>query len=167
MTISSTLTTVTLKIILAFIEELADKVAKVHGDKHPEAIKVAEIFALVAKDLQLHLMKEEMILFPFIKKLAAVLNSGGSLPESSFGNVSNPIQVMEAEHEHAGESFQTIRELTNNFTLPADACNSYAVLYKKLDEFENDLHRHVHLENNVLFPKAIAAEQTFFIHRKP
>ncbi|RZJ84255.1 MAG: iron-sulfur cluster repair di-iron protein, partial [Chryseobacterium sp.] len=85
--------------------------------------------------------------------------NGGVLTESPFGNVANPIQVMEAEHEQAGEALQTIRDLTNNFTLPEDACNSYMILYKKLDEYENDLHRHVHLENNVLFPKAIVLEE--------
>jgi regulator of cell morphogenesis and NO signaling len=142
-----------------FISELANKVAKVHGDKHPEAIKVAEIFDVVAKDLLLHLMKEEKILFPFIKDLANIQKNGGKLPETSFGNVSNPIQVMESEHEQVGESLQTIRDLTNNFTLPEDACNSYTILYKKLAEYENDLHKHVHLENNLLFPKAILTEE--------
>lgn len=143
----------------AFIKELANKVASVHGEQHPEAIRVAHIFSLVADDLMLHLKKEEQILFPFIKELVDVQTNGGVLTESPFGNVANPIQVMEAEHEQAGEALQAIRDLTNNFTLPEDACNSYMILYKKLDEYENDLHRHVHLENNVLFPKAIVLEE--------
>ncbi|MBC7567646.1 MAG: iron-sulfur cluster repair di-iron protein, partial [Pedobacter sp.] len=138
-----------------FIKELANKVAKVHGVQHPEAIKIASIYSEVADDLLLHLEKEEKILFPFIKELVRVEADGSVMPESLLGNVANPIQMMEAEHEKAGEALQMIREITQNFTLPADACNSYMILYKKLDEYENDLHRHVHLENNVLFPKAI------------
>ncbi len=143
----------------SFIMELANKVAKVHGEQHPEAIKVARLFSEVGKDLLLHLSKEENILFPFIKELALIERNRGVLPENAFGSVSNPIHIMESEHEHAGEILQTIREITNDFTLPADACNSYTILYKKLDEYENDLHRHVHLENNILFPKAILAEE--------
>nr|WP_121271179.1 iron-sulfur cluster repair di-iron protein [Pedobacter schmidteae] len=142
-----------------FITELANKVARVHGAEHPETIKIAALFSEVACELMLHLRKEEQILFPFIKELADIENNGGILKESPFGKVSNPIQLMESEHEHAGAALQEIRDLTQNFTLPADACNSYMILYKKLDEYENDLHRHVHLENNILFPKAIALEQ--------
>lgn len=143
----------------AFITELANKVASVHGEKHPEAIRIAYIFSHVADDLMLHLKKEEQILFPYVKDLEKIQAEGGVLEESAFGNVTNPIQVMEAEHEQAGEALQTIRDITGNFTLPEDACNSYMILYKKLDEYENDLHRHVHLENNVLFPKAILLEE--------
>jgi regulator of cell morphogenesis and NO signaling len=142
-----------------FIMELANKVAKVHGEQHPELIKVAQIFTQVAMELISHLNKEEKMLFPFIKELAAVQRTGGTLPASAFGNVSNPIRMMELEHEEAGEALQTIREITDNFTLPSDACNSYVILYKKLNEYENDLHKHVHLENNILFPKSILTEQ--------
>lgn len=142
-----------------FIMELANKVAKVHCDQHPETLRVAQLFSQVGADLMLHMSKEERILFPFIKELATVQHQGGSIPTSAFGKVSNPIQMMESEHEQAGEALQTIREITNNFTMPADACNSYTTLYKMLYEYEIDLHRHVHLENNVLFPKTIAAEK--------
>lgn len=141
-----------------FILELASKVAKVHGDQHPELVDVARIFTQVGLDLVSHMNKEERILFPFIKDLAAVQRNGGSIPVSAFGKVSNPIKMMEVEHEEAGEALQTIREITNNFTSPADACNSYTILFKKLDEYENDLHKHVHLENNILFPKSISVE---------
>ncbi|MEQ7800964.1 iron-sulfur cluster repair di-iron protein [Pedobacter sp. ASV1-7] len=142
-----------------FIIELANKVAKVHGNQHPELVRVAQIFTQVAMELISHLNKEEKMLFPFIKELSVVQHNGGSVPESAFGKVSNPIRMMESEHEEAGEALQTIREITGNFTLPADACNSYTILYKKLDEYENDLHKHVHLENNILFPKSILVEQ--------
>lgn len=143
-----------------FILELANKVARVHGHHYPELIKVAEIFAGVTAELTQHLMKEERILFPFIKVLANVQTEGGQLPASEFGNVASPIELMEMEHEDAGNALKTIRELTKNFSLPQDACNSFTILYKKLDEFENDLHVHVHLENNILFPKAIELEKT-------
>lgn len=141
-----------------FIMELANKVARVHGQQHPEVVKVSQIFTQVALDLLSHMNKEEKMLFPFIKELAIVQRDGGALPHAAFGNVSNPIRMMEVEHEEAGEAMETIREITSNYTLPADACNSYTILYKKLDEYENDLHRHVHLENNILFPKSISIE---------
>jgi regulator of cell morphogenesis and NO signaling len=144
-----------------FITELAVKVAKVHGDQHPELIQVAEIFTGLADDLMLHIRKEERVLFPFIKELANVQKNGGQIPENSLGEVSAPIQMMEAEHEQAGEALAHIRELTGNFRLPEGACASYTILFKKLAEYEDDLHRHVHLENNVLFPKAILAEKNY------
>jgi regulator of cell morphogenesis and NO signaling len=143
----------------SFILELAQKVARVHGDRHPEIVRVAELFSTIGNDMILHMAKEEKILFPFIKQLAHIYKSGGVLTEADFGSVSVPIQVMESEHEQAGEDFETIRELTGNYTLPADACTSYTILFKKLEEYEDDLHRHVHLENNILFPKAIQIEK--------
>jgi regulator of cell morphogenesis and NO signaling len=142
-----------------FITELANKVAKVHGDKHPELIKVAQLFTSLADDLMLHIMKEERVLFPFIKELSSLQKNGEKTSETAFGNVSVPIQMMESEHEQAGEALEQIRALTENFKLPEDACTSYTILFKKLAEYEDDLHRHVHLENNVLFPKAILAEK--------
>jgi regulator of cell morphogenesis and NO signaling len=143
----------------SFILEIAQKVARVHGDRHPELIRVAEIFSRIARDLTLHMVKEEKILFPFIKELAYYKKIGSAVQEADFGRVSTPIQVMELEHEQAGEDFEAIRMLTANYTLPPDACSSYTILFKKLDEYENDLNRHVHLENNILFPNAIKVEK--------
>jgi regulator of cell morphogenesis and NO signaling len=144
---------------IPFISELANKVASVHGDRHPEVIKVAEIFSQIAKDLSLHLMKEENILFPFVKQLTEAARNGQKVSLAPFGTVNNPTQVMEMEHEQAGEDLGAIREVTNGYSLPADACTSFTILYKKLQEFENDLFTHVHLENNILFPKAIQLEK--------
>lgn len=144
---------------IPFLSELAAKVARVHGGRHPELVEVANVFMRIAQDLSLHMMKEEKILFPFVKELVSVKKSGGKLEEKPLGTVSNPIQVMEMEHEQAGEDLEEIRRLTSNYALPADACNSYTILFKKLEEFENDLHKHVHLENNILFPKAIKLEK--------
>ncbi|HVS90859.1 MAG TPA: iron-sulfur cluster repair di-iron protein [Mucilaginibacter sp.] len=143
----------------AFIKEFAEKVARVHGANHPELVRVAEIFSRIGQDLTLHMMKEEKILFPRIKELAHYQKVGAAIPADDFGLVSVPIQVMESEHEQAGEDFEEIRALTANYQLPADACRSYTILFKKLEEYENDLHRHVHLENNILFPKAIQVEK--------
>ncbi|HJP63541.1 MAG TPA: iron-sulfur cluster repair di-iron protein [Mucilaginibacter sp.] len=143
----------------AFILEIAQKVARVHGDRHPELIRVAEYFSRIGHDLTLHMAKEEKILFPFIKELGYYKKIGANLHEDDFGRVSTPIRVMEMEHEQAGEDFEAIRRLTADYTLPADACSSYTILFKKLEEYESDLHRHVHLENNILFPRAIKLEK--------
>lgn len=144
---------------IPFILELANKVARVHGVNHPEVVKVAEVFSRIAKDLSLHMTKEEVILFPYIKELVNAERTGIQVDLKSFGSVTSPIHVMEMEHEQAGEDLVEIRELTSGYALPVDACNSYTILYKKLEEFENDLHKHVHLENNILFPKAIKLEK--------
>ncbi|RKD16193.1 iron-sulfur cluster repair di-iron protein [Pelobium manganitolerans] len=144
---------------LPFMTELANKVARVHGDGHPELIRIAQIFSNVAQDFGLHLMKEEKILFPYIKEMVAAKNTGASIAPAPFGQVNNPTQMMETEHEQAGEDMAAIRQLSNDYTLPQGACNSYTILFKKLEEFENDLFTHVHLENNILFPKAIALEK--------
>ncbi|MEJ6980347.1 iron-sulfur cluster repair di-iron protein [Pedobacter sp. P351] len=144
---------------IPFITELANKVASVHGDTHPELIEVAQIFSRVASDFTLHLMKEEKILFPFIKELVFASKNKTSISPAAFGSVDNPTQMMEMEHEQAGEDFAAIRAASNDYTLPADACASYTILYKKLMEFEDDLFNHVHLENNILFPKAIQLEK--------
>lgn len=140
---------------IPFISELANKVARVHGERHPELIEVANIFGKISKDFGLHLLKEENVVFPFIKELVLEKKSGMRFPSVSFENVSEPVQLLEAEHELAGEDMSAIRILTNQYLLPEDACTSYAILYKKLLEFENNLFDHVHLENNILFPKAI------------
>jgi regulator of cell morphogenesis and NO signaling len=143
----------------AFITEIAQKVARVHGFRHPELIQVAELFTAIGNDLTLHLVKEEKILFPFIKELAQIYKTGGTVSEADFDKVSVPIRVMDAEHEQVGGDFETIRQITSNYQLPADACSSYTILFKKLEEYENDLHRHVHLESNILFPKSIQLEK--------
>lgn len=139
--------------VLPTILAHAAKVARVHGAARPELIEIARLFAAVAGDLEAHLAKEEDILFPYIKLLAA----GESLEKTPpFGTVENPIRMMEAEHDDAGEQMKEIRRLSNNYTPPADACMTYRVLFSELEEFERDLYRHVHLENNILFPKVRA-----------
>jgi regulator of cell morphogenesis and NO signaling len=135
------------------------KIASVHGERHPETIGVARIFNAVSKDLKHHMMKEEEILFPYIRYMAKALTGTAKPERPYFSTVENPIKMMEAEHEAAGDELYEIRSLTNNYTPPADACNTYRVCYQELREFEEDLHKHVHLENNILFPKAIVLER--------
>ncbi|MBC8266685.1 MAG: iron-sulfur cluster repair di-iron protein [Flavobacteriales bacterium] len=140
------------------ILEFANKVAKVHGHAHPENIEIAKLFNEVAIELQQHLMKEEGMLFPHIINLA-IANRNKEQISVPFGSVQNPIRMMEHEHDTAGNIFKEIEKLSNNFTPPSHACNTYKALYHHLKAFQDDLHIHIHLENNILFPKAIAMEK--------
>lgn len=144
---------------LPLLSEFTNKIASVHGERHPELIQIAELFQGIVSELQHHMMKEENILFPYIKTLNDTFKNGSKLTPSPFGTVRNPVRMMEMEHENAGSLLKQIRNLSDNFNLPEDACNTYTVTYKKLDEFENDLHQHIHLENNILFPRAIELEE--------
>lgn len=140
------------------INALAAKVAGVHGANHPEVVQVQEIFAGLADELRVHLMKEEQILFPYIVRLEESTMAGEPAPPSCFGTVTNPVRMMMQEHDGAGDALRTLRAVTNDYAVPADACTSYQALYQALREFENDLHQHIHLENNILFPRAVAME---------
>lgn len=137
---------------IPIIKQYADKVTSVHGHKHPELEIIRNLFYEVAHQLETHLPKEEQILFPFIKKAEA----NNDVHSATIGNIQNPIKMMEIEHEHVGDIFHKIASLTNHYKIPNDACNTYQVYFLKLEEFDNDLHKHVHLENNILFPKAIS-----------
>ncbi len=137
----------------------ATKVARVHGGSHPELLEIARLSEEICDELSSHMVKEENVLFPYIKKLVASKNSGAAMNVDSFQTVKTPIDVMEHEHEAVGKNLEEIRRLSNDYALPVDACASYFFLYKLLEEFENDLHLHVHLENNILFPKAIELEK--------
>lgn len=141
------------------IEHHLEKVIAAHGAKHPEVAKVNEIFLNIKKELMNHMAKEEMMLFPYIKKLNTAIGNSQVLDTPVFGSVSNPITVMEKEHQHAGDGIEEIKKLTNNYTPPKSACGTFKVLYNELKDFEKDLHIHVHLENNILFPKAIEQER--------
>ena len=138
--------------------QYANRVVKVHGGHYPEVIKVNELFIEVAQELSAHLKKEELILFPFIKKMTQAAIIGEKVIPPHFGTVNNPINMMYEEHESAGDIFKEISQLTNDYTPPEGACNTFKALYSKLEEFEQDLHQHIHLENNILFPKAIELE---------
>jgi regulator of cell morphogenesis and NO signaling len=136
----------------------ADKVRKVHGGRHPELLEIWQLVSEVNTEMMAHMVKEEKVLFPYIHELVSA-SGNASVHAKELGSVKQPIQLMEMEHEVVGEHLAKIRELTRNFTLPEDACASYSLLYRMLDAFEDDLHLHVHLENNILFPKAIDLEK--------
>ncbi|MCW5518804.1 iron-sulfur cluster repair di-iron protein [Aureitalea sp. L0-47] len=131
------------------------KVVSVHGCNHPELIEIEKHFLDSAEELTKHMKKEELILFPYIRKLAIA-----STPITPpFGTVENPIDMMMKEHDNEGERFRLIADLSNNYTPPEEACATYTVAFALLKEFEEDLHKHIHLENNILFPKAITTER--------
>ena len=138
------------------IKPYLTKICQVHGKGHPELLEISDLFNESAQLLAAHMKKEELILFPYIRKM--VLSKGGELPTHNFGTVQNPIEMMKEEHNVEGERFRKVSELTNNYPPPEDACNTFRVTYSLLKEFEKDLHLHIHLENNILFPKAIAME---------
>lgn len=145
---------------LPILSEYANKVAKVHGKHYIEVLEVNILFHNVANELLSHLQKEEQVLFPYIKQLVRIeIENEPKDIHSPFESVNNPIQMMEHEHENAGDIFKEIAKLTNNYTPPPEACNTFRALYAKLDEFEQDLHLHIHLENNILHPKAFALEE--------
>src|SRR5262245_18352995 len=133
------------------------KLAEVHGERHPELLQVRVLFDEMARDLMQHMAKEERVLFPYIRDLGArTVDPSWPCP---FGTVENPIRMMEREHQQAGDELRAMRELTNGFTVPGDGCATYRVCFAELLHFERDLHRHVHLENYVLFPRAIDIER--------
>ncbi len=143
---------------------LLQKVCSVHGKNHPELFDVQSTFAGLAQELTTHIMKEEMVLFPYIVRMEeAVIQREPALP-APFGTVANPVAMMEHEHDSAGNALRAIRRSTNDFALPHDACVSFQTLYKALEAFEADLHQHIHLENNILFPRAIALEKSQVRH---
>ncbi|MCO6476250.1 MAG: iron-sulfur cluster repair di-iron protein [Phaeodactylibacter sp.] len=141
--------------------EYAQKVAKVHGHAYPETVVIAHKLESLAEELFAHLRKEELILFPYVKELWKAKEAGEAVAAPPFQTAQNPIRVMEDEHEFAGSTMAEIRQLSDNFTPPEAACNTYRVLYALLEEFEEDLHQHVHLENNILFPQAVELERSF------
>jgi len=138
---------------------LLAKVVRVHGQNHSELQKVQSAFQALAEELTLHLLKEERMLFPYIVQLEGAAKSGGRPAPAMFGAVQNPVRMMMMEHDSAGELLRNMREATTGYTVPEDGCMSYRMLYRALPEFEADLHQHIHLENNILFPRAIELEE--------
>lgn len=131
-----------------------EKIANVHGDRHPELIEIRDEFFNTADALTSHMKKEEFILFPYIKAMESAQKNNFQLSPAHFGAIENPIAMMEEEHDTEGERFRKIAALSNAYTPPTDACQTYKVAFALLQEFENDLHTHIHLENNILFPQA-------------
>jgi len=141
------------------LQRYLNKISDVHGANHPEVAVVEDYFNQAAANLLQHMEKEEQILFPTIKEMLLAKSNNTEFSGSHCGTVQSPISVMKQEHEAEGERFEQISAMTNNYKIPADACNTFAYTYQKLQEFEQDLHRHIHLENNILFPEAIKLEK--------
>jgi regulator of cell morphogenesis and NO signaling len=136
------------------LRALVTKVIGAHGANHPELLTVGELFQRLYADLEPHMFKEEQVLFPYIVRM----ERAQSLLSAPFGTVKNPIRMMMMEHDTAGDILRKLRAVTSDYRVPADACISYQTLYQALEDFEKDLHQHIHLENNILFPKAVELE---------
>lgn len=152
---------------LPYLEELIDQVVAKHGRRHPELDDVARCLCALRADLEPHLMKEERVLFPMVRELAAASTAPtlSATPTFHCGSVRNPISVMLVEHDRVAGLLATMRELTRGYAVPADGCASYSVLYAGLAELESDTHLHVHKENNLLFPAVVAMEDRLTIAR--
>ncbi len=145
---------------IARLRPLFQKVCSVHGKNHSELFRMQSSFEGVAQELTLHMMKEEKVLFPYIVRMEEAFIEKSPVVPAPFGTVQNPIAMMEHEHDSAGSALREMREDSDNYNAPVDACISYQTLFKALQEFEADLHQHIHLENNILFPRAIAMEKS-------
>lgn len=140
------------------LQLLTQKVISAHGENHRELHKVGALFDQLCADLKPHMFKEEQILFPYIQRLAQASDGMQAAPFAPFGTVNNPIRMMMTEHDTAGEILRELRTATSDYSVPQDGCISYRTLYEALAAFEKDLHQHIHLENNILFPRAIELE---------
>ena len=144
---------------VARINPLLEKVCGVHGKNHSELLHIQALFRGLAQELTSHLMKEEMVLFPYIERMEESLIEGEPLLPAPFGTVANPVAMMEHEHDAAGSALRAMRKASNDYVAPEGACASYQALYRAFAEFEADLHQHIHLENNILFPRAMKMER--------
>jgi regulator of cell morphogenesis and NO signaling len=148
-----------MKEALPKVEQLARKVLHAHGAQHGRMLqRVQDLYQALHDELANHLMKEEAILFPYIIAAEAHRHGTAEIPMACFGSVGHPIAQMEHEHESAGQTLRELRKATDDYRLPEDACPTFAALFAELERMERDLHQHIHLENNILFPRAIAAE---------
>jgi len=145
---------------IPLILQYAEKVENVHSNDHPEVAEINNLFKEAANELLAHMQKEEKILFPLIKSLENAVYEPLADKTAHNKGIGNPIRVMVMEHENVGNILKEISLLSNEYQIPEGACNTFRVFYGKLKEFEDDLHQHIHLENNILFPKAIALENS-------
>ena len=146
---------------MARLEPLIVKVIAAHGENHPELRQIGEVFQTLCADLKPHMFKEEQILFPYILEMEKSALQNRPAPFAPFGTVNNPIHMMMMEHDTVGDLLRELRALSSNYAVPPDGCISYQTLYQALEAFEGDLHQHIHLENNILFPRAVELEASF------
>lgn len=141
------------------ITMLLETASNVHGDRHPELRKIQSVFLKMNKEIGQHLMKEESTLFPMIEQMEHAAASGQPTPRPTFGTIENPVSMMILEHDSTGSDLKEMSRLSNGYAPPEDACTTYRSLYTALKEFEQDMHRHIYLENYVLFPRTVALEK--------
>jgi regulator of cell morphogenesis and NO signaling len=141
------------------LQQLLKKVVAVHGGGHPELPVIQQNFQSLAAEMTSHMMKEENVLFPYIVELEKAVQQGKAPRRPMFGTIANPVHMMELEHESSGDALKRMHEASSGYTAPENACFSYRTLYAALAEFEADMHRHIHLENNILFPRAVNMEE--------
>jgi regulator of cell morphogenesis and NO signaling len=142
------------------LENLFDRVCSRHGENHPELFEAQRTFYQLKQDLIPHMLKEEQVLFPYITRMEEAAREGRAIPPPFFGTVRNPVRMMMTEHDTAGDLLRELRGVTKGYTTPPDGCVSYQTLCQALAAFESDLHQHIHLENNILFPRAVEMEET-------
>jgi len=140
------------------LEPLISKVVSVHSQNHQELRQIQRLFGSLADEMTMHMMKEEHMLFPYLKDMEEAARHHSRLAPPMFGTVRNPVRMMMEEHDSSGQVLHKMREITNGYVTPNDACVSYQTLYRALEAFEQDLHQHIHLENNILFPRAVQLE---------
>ncbi len=148
---------------IPILKQYLNRLCQVHGEHHPELFEIKEEFDFSAEELSNHMKKEELILFPHIRKMVKAIANKEELESPPFGSVENPVQLMMDEHSVEGDRFARISELSNNYTPPSDGCNTYHVAFSLLRAFEEDLHLHIHLENNILFPRSIELEKQLML----
>lgn len=149
------------------LREYLDKLCKVHGERHPELFEMRQEFTACGAAMAVHMKKEELMLFPYIKQLEKAQQEGSAAPVPHFGTVNNPVHMMMDDHDAEGARFRRIKELSWGYANPPDGCVTYSTAMRMLQEFEEDLHRHIHLENNILFPRAVALESALRAHERP
>jgi regulator of cell morphogenesis and NO signaling len=140
------------------LDSFMTNVATVYAERRPEIERVKSLFFELKRELTTHMLKEEQVLFPYVEQMEDAAINKTAPPRPFFGTVRNPVRMMMMEHDAAGEMLRELRSLTNNYTAPEDACISYKTLYRALEELELDLHQHIHLENNILFPRVAEME---------
>ena len=138
---------------------MLEKVVSRHGQEHPELASIRDLFGALTQELSAHMLKEENILFPYFEQMESAASRGAAAPPAVFSSVETPISRMLADHDDAGELLAEMRGLSSGYRVPDSACPTYRALYHGLEEFERDLHHHVHLENNILFPRALHLQQ--------
>jgi regulator of cell morphogenesis and NO signaling len=148
------------------LTSLINKVLTAHGNNHSELSRLETLFAGLAEELREHMRKEEALLFPYISEMEDAARTRRRLPEAMFGTVQNPVAAMIMEHEASGQALEKIREITNGYVVPVDGCATYRALYEGLPAFAADLHQHIHLENNILFPRAVELESDLSTHAR-